>query len=152
LGAIVAREEVMDWPSGSHASTFGGNPVSCRAALATLDLLEGGYIANAAQRGEQLRQGLLRLKARHPAVGEVRGLGLMVAMDLVQSRSPYPLAPASRDQVVQAAFRRGLLLLGCGESAVRFCPPLCISAAQVETAVHLLEGVLAERAAATRTA
>jgi 4-aminobutyrate aminotransferase len=152
LGAIVAREEVMDWPSGSHASTFGGNPVSCRAALATLDLLEGGYMANAAQRGEQLRQGLLRLQARHPQVGEVRGLGLMVAVDLVQSRSPYTLDPALRDRVVQAAFRRGLLLLGCGESAVRFCPPLCITAAQVDTAVHLLEGVLAERAAASLTA
>jgi 4-aminobutyrate aminotransferase len=109
-------------------------------------------MANAAQRGEQLRQGLLRLQARHPAVGEVRGLGLMVAMDLVRSRSPYALDPALRDQVVQAAFRRGLLLLGCGESAVRFCPPLCISAAQVDTAVHLLDGVLAERGAATRTA
>ena len=87
LGAIIAREEVMDWPSGSHASTFGGNPVSCRAALATLELLEGGYIANATQRGEQLRQGLLRLQQRQcPQIGDVRGLGLMVAMDLVKDR------------------------------------------------------------------
>src|SRR4051794_34541401 len=115
LGAIVARADVMDWPSGSHASTFGGNPVSCRAALATLDLLQGGYTANAAARGAQLRQGLLRLRECHPEAGEVRGLGLMVAMDLVRDREPYTPDPALRDEVVQAAFRRGLLLLGCGE-------------------------------------
>src|SRR5439155_6111552 len=80
LGAILARDEVMDWPSGSHASTFGGNPVSCRAALATLDLLEGGYMANAAERGGQLVQGLRKLMQSSPEIGDVRGLGLMVAM------------------------------------------------------------------------
>jgi 4-aminobutyrate aminotransferase len=130
----------MDWPSGSHASTFGGNPVSCRASLATLDLLEGGYIANAVERGEQLRRGLLRLQERHAVIGEIRGLGLMVAMDLVTDR--VQLAPALRDEVVQTAFRHGLLLLGCGESAIRFCPPLCISADQVDTALGILDGVL----------
>jgi 4-aminobutyrate aminotransferase len=145
LGAIVARADVMDWPSGSHASTFGGNPVSCRAALATLDLLDGGYTANAAARGAQLKAGLLKLRERHPCVGEVRGLGLMVAMDLVRDRAPYTPDPAARDEVVQAAFRRGLLLLGCGEAAVRFCPPLCVTAAQVDTALALLDGVLAAR-------
>jgi 4-aminobutyrate aminotransferase len=145
LGAIIAKEEVMDWPSGSHASTFGGNPVSCRAALATFDLLEAGYIKNAAERGEQLKQGLIRLQRKHPEVGEVRGLGLMVAMDLVKSRDPYVLDPALRDELVQTAFRHGLLLLGCGESAIRFCPPLCITAEQVETALVVLDGVLAAR-------
>src|SRR5437773_7214130 len=84
LGAIIAREEVMDWPSGSHASTFGGNPVSCRAALATLDLLEAGYMANAAERGAQLKQGLRELRKNHRTVGDIRGLGLMVAMDVVK--------------------------------------------------------------------
>src|SRR5438132_2438290 len=83
LGAIIAATDIMSWPSGSHASTFGGNPVSCRAALATLDLVETHYIANAAQRGEQLRQGLHRLQRRHPEIGDVRGLGLMVAADVV---------------------------------------------------------------------
>src|SRR5262249_18797371 len=81
LGAILGREAIMDWPPGSHASTFGGNPVSCRAALATLDLLRDGYTANAAERGDQLRQGLLRLRQRSPHVGDVRGLGLMMACD-----------------------------------------------------------------------
>src|SRR5258708_5879485 len=87
LGAIIAKDEVMDWPSGSHASTFGGNPVSCRAALATFELLETEYIANAAQRGEQLRQGLLKLQRQHPQIGDIRGLGLMIAMDLVKERT-----------------------------------------------------------------
>jgi 4-aminobutyrate aminotransferase len=142
LGAIIARADVMDWPSGSHASTFGGNPVSCRAALATLDLLQEGYITNAAVRGEQLRQGLLRLQERHEEIGDVRGLGLMVAMDLVKDRQRLTPDPELRDEIVQAAFRSGLLLLGCGECAVRFCPPLCITAEQVETALRILENVL----------
>jgi 4-aminobutyrate aminotransferase len=152
LGAMIAKDEVMDWPSGSHASTFGGNPVSCRAALATLDLLEGGYMANAAERGAQLKQGLQRLAKDHPEVGEVRGLGLMVAMDIVSSRDPYAHDPKTRDAIVDAAFRHGLLVLGCGESAVRFCPPLCISAEQVETALRILDGVLAGRKAVAATA
>jgi 4-aminobutyrate aminotransferase len=146
LGAIVARDEVMDWPSGSHASTFGGNPVSCRAALATLDLLEAGYMANASQRGEQLLAGLRRLQADHPEIGDVRGLGLMVAMDLVKTRTPYTPDPTLRDALVQSAFLHGLLLLGCGESAIRFCPPLCVTAEQVDRALEILAGLLSRRA------
>jgi 4-aminobutyrate aminotransferase len=108
-----------------------------------LDLLQNGYIANAAARGEQLRRGLLQLQERHEEVGDVRGLGLMVAMDLVKDRQRHTPDPALRDEIVQAAFHAGLLLLGCGECAVRFCPPLCITAEQVETALRLLENVLA---------
>jgi 4-aminobutyrate aminotransferase len=145
LGAIIAKDQVMDWPSGSHASTFGGNPVSCRAALATLDLLESGYIRNAAERGEQLRQGLRRLQVEHPdVIGEVRGLGLMTACDVIKDGDPIRLDPARREEVIQTCYRRGLLLLGAGESAIRFCPPLCITAEQVETALRILGGVLAE--------
>jgi 4-aminobutyrate aminotransferase len=149
LGAIVARQDVMDWPPGSHASTYGGNPVSCRAALATLELLEGGYTQNAAERGEQLRAGLLRLRQRLAVIGEVRGLGLMMAMDLV--RSTGQLDPALRDAVVQAAFRKGLLLLGCGESAIRFCPPLCVTAGQVDRALDILAAVFQEQSATSPT-
>jgi 4-aminobutyrate aminotransferase len=144
LGAIVAGEQVMDWPSGSHASTFGGNPVSCRAALVTLDLLHREYMANAAQRGEQLHRGLLELKKHHPQLGDARGLGLMMAVDLVHPANDAP-DPHERDEVVQSAFQRGLLLLGCGESAIRFCPPLCVTAAQVDTALMILADVLQAR-------
>jgi 4-aminobutyrate aminotransferase len=151
LGAIIARDRVMDWPPGSHASTFGGNPVSCRAALATIDLLQREYIANAAARGEQLRQGLRQLQGRFAEIGEVRGLGLMTAMDIVKSRDTAVADPALRDEIVQAAFQRGLLLLGCGEGALRFCPPLCIAPAQVDAALHILTEVLAERRPAKMT-
>jgi len=134
LGAIIARAHIMDWPPGSHASTFGGNPVACRAALVTLDLLEREYMANATARGEQLRAGLRELAARHAELSGVRGMGLMTAVDLPSA--------AHREKVIQAAFHRGLLLLGCGDSAIRFCPPLCVTAAQVETALRILDGVL----------
>jgi 4-aminobutyrate aminotransferase len=142
LGAIVAKAEVMDWPPGSHASTFGGNPVACRAALATIDLLEREYMANADARGRQLRDGLRELMQRHDELANVRGLGLMTAVDVLTDAGE--LDPAGREAVVQGAFRRGLLLLGCGESGVRFCPPLCVTAEQVETCLRLLDEVLAE--------
>jgi 4-aminobutyrate aminotransferase len=145
LGAMIAKDQVMDWPSGSHASTFGGNPVSCRAAVATLELLENAYIANAAHRGEQLRQGLCKLQRQFIQLGDVRGLGLMVAVDLVRPEDRQTPDPLARDEIVQTAFRHGLLLLACGEAALRFCPPLCITADQVDTALRILSGVLADR-------
>ena len=134
LGAIIAKAHVMDWPPGSHASTFGGNPVACRAALATINLLEREYMANATARGEQLRAGLRELASHHTELSGVRGLGLMTAVDLPSA--------AHREVVIQGAFQRGLLLLGCGETALRFCPPLCVTAKQVETCLHILDGVL----------
>jgi 4-aminobutyrate aminotransferase len=142
LGAIVARADVMDWPPGSHASTFGGNPVACRAALATLDLLRREYMANADARGRQLRDGLRDLAERHDGLAHVRGLGLMTAVDVVTDNGDYD--PKGRDAIVQAAFRKGLLLLGCGESGLRFCPPLCVTAEQVGTCLELLNDVLTE--------
>jgi 4-aminobutyrate aminotransferase len=142
LGAIIASGEVMNWPPGSHASTFGGNPVSCRAALATLDLLEECYMTNAVERGRQLRDGLARLRERHGNVGDIRGLGLMLAMDILRTDSKK-LDHDGRDALVQLAFHRGLLLLGAGEAAIRFCPPLCISEEQVETALQILDEILA---------
>jgi 4-aminobutyrate aminotransferase len=134
LGAIIAKADVMDWPPGSHASTFGGNPVSCRAALATIELLEREYMVNATARGEQLRAGLRKLAEKHAGLSGVRGLGLMTAVDVPSA--------ALREKVIQTAFRRGLLLLGCGETAIRFCPPLCVTAAQVDTALSILDGVI----------
>jgi 4-aminobutyrate aminotransferase len=150
LGAIIARDTVMNWPSGSHASTFGGNPVSCRASLATLDLLAGGYIANAAERGEQLRAELRRLLPSHPELRNVRGLGLMTAVDAVDDKDGAP-NPALRDEAIQASFHQGLLLLGCGESGIRFCPPLCITAKQIDAGLSILSNVLTALRAETVT-
>lgn len=142
LGAMVAKANVMDWPAGSHASTFGGNPVSCRASLATIDLLEREYMKNADERGRQLREGLKHLCRQHPCLGAVRGLGLMTAVDVRKDDALREHDPAMREKIIQTAFQRGLLLLGCGESAIRFCPPLCITAAEVETCLEILDGVL----------
>jgi 4-aminobutyrate aminotransferase len=142
LGAFIARSDVMDWPSGSHASTFGGNPVSCRAALATLDLLDREYTANAAARGKQLQAGLTELAGHYVLLANVRGLGLMTAVDILDPIE-HTFAPALREEVIQTCFRQGLLLLHCGESGIRFCPPLCISADQVDTCLRIFDGVLA---------
>jgi 4-aminobutyrate aminotransferase len=146
LGAMVARDDVMDWPSGSHASTFGGNPVSCQAAMATLDLLKAEYMANAQERGLQLRKGLAELQKSHPQIGDIRGLGLMTAADIVSPNDVKTLDTAARDEIVEQAFYKGLLLLGCGEAAIRFCPPLCISAQQIDTALDILSTLLSKRA------
>jgi 4-aminobutyrate aminotransferase len=135
LGALVARAELMDWPPGSHASTFGGNPVCCRAGLATLQLLEREYLANAVVRGQQLRAGLEALAASIPTLANPRGIGLMQAIDALGSNGPDPKRRAA---IIQAAFQRGLLLLGCGKAAIRFCPALCVSEEQVATALALL--------------
>jgi 4-aminobutyrate aminotransferase len=136
LGAIVSRGEVMDWPPGSHASTFGGNPVCCRAALATLDLVERAYQANAAARGAELMAGLHKLAAQPNApLAAVRGLGLMVAADV---QTAGQANPRRRDAIITAAFHRGLLLLGCGQAGLRFCPSLCVTSEHIATALALL--------------
>jgi 4-aminobutyrate aminotransferase len=143
LGAMIARAEVMNWGPGSHASTFGGNPVSCVAALETIRLLEEGLIQNAAEVGEHLKSRLTGLMDKHPIIGDVRGLGLMIGMELVRDRRTKVPAAKERDEVVQRAFHRGLLLLGCGQSTVRLCPPLVITRQQADAAVEILDHVLA---------
>jgi 4-aminobutyrate aminotransferase len=140
LGAIVARTDVMDWPSGSHASTFGGNPVACAAALATLRLVQTRYRANAVRRGDELRAGLAEIARAHPLVHEVRGLGLMIGVEVREHGEP---APVIRDRLVELAFRRGLLLLPCGLSTVRISPPLCLTSRQVQIGLTLFETALA---------
>jgi 4-aminobutyrate aminotransferase len=144
LGAIVASEGVMNWAPGSHASTFGGNPVACASALAVLDLLEEKYIANAARRGRQLMAGLRNLAPKHPAIRDVRGKGLMVGLEVRRDQQPDP---SFRDRVIDLAFERGLLLLPCGASTIRFCPPLCLTRRQVEIGLALADDALAAAAA-----
>lgn len=145
LGAIVANADFMDWPSGSHASTFGGNPVCCRAALATINLLENEYMHNATERGQQLLDGLVRLTDSDPTFTNPRGLGLMIAVDVMHDGH---LDPQRRDAIVEAAFHRGLLLLGCGKAAIRFCPGLCVTPEQVASALAILADASHDAAAA----
>jgi len=143
LGALLARDEVMQWNNGGHGSTFGGNPVSVAAALATFRLLEGGLVENAAQVGEQLKA-LLRAKLeRHPVVGDVRGLGLMVGVEIVRDRESRTPAPELRERILHEAFRRGLLLLGCGKSTIRLAPPLIIDQEDAATAAGILDEAIA---------
>jgi 4-aminobutyrate aminotransferase len=142
LGAIIAKDNIMDWGPGSHASTFGGNPVSCVAALETIKLLEEGLMENARVVGEHLKSRLTELMSRHKLIGEVRGLGLMIGVELVRSRETKEPASTERDEIVQSCFRRGLLLLGCGVNALRFCPPLVVTKEQCDTAIGILDDVL----------
>lgn len=144
LGAVLARTELMDWQSGSHASTFGGNPVSCRAALATLDLLERSLIENAAERGNQLMSGLREMQMSFECMGDVRGKGLMVGVELVKDRLTKERAPDWQKEIIQGAFRKGLLLLGCGENTIRFCPALTVSAAEIDTGLSIFHDTVRE--------
>jgi 4-aminobutyrate aminotransferase len=143
IGAIIAREGIMNWPPGSHASTFGGNPVACAAALATLDLLEGGLMKNAAVVGDYLMRKLCDMQSRFQAIGDVRGQGLMVAADFVVDRESRRPDAKKRDRIIHECFRRGVLLLGCGESAIRFCPALTITKDQIDAALAVLSDAVA---------
>jgi 4-aminobutyrate aminotransferase len=142
LGALIAREEVMDWPYGSHASTFGGNPVSCAASLATLDLLEAGLLQNAKDVGNFLMKQLQHLYDEYAVIGQTRGRGLMAAIEFVMDRNSRDVFPDLRNQVVLECFKRGLLVLGCGESAIRFCPALTVSEEQIERAVSIMSDAI----------
>jgi 4-aminobutyrate aminotransferase len=139
LGALIARDDVMQWNSGGHGSTFGGNPVSIAAALATLRLLEEGLIANADRVGRVLMAALRDRLGRHAVVGDVRGLGLMIGVEIVRDRFRREPAPELREKILEEAFRRGLLLLGCGRSTIRLAPPLTIDEEDAATAARILE-------------
>ncbi len=145
LGAIIAGRGLMDWPAGSHASTFCGNPVACAAALATLDVIEeGNLLANATAMGERLQAGLRALAEEHEAIGEVRGLGLMVGIELVADRESREPAKDLRNRVIRKCFERGVLLLGCGKSVIRFIPPLNVAAHEIDLGLEILAGALKE--------
>jgi 4-aminobutyrate aminotransferase len=155
LGVTCARKEVMSWPPGAHASTFGGNPVACAAALTTIRLLRDQFVQNAAAVGEHLMNGMRALADRHALIGDVRGKGLMIGVELVRDRKTKQRAPDERNAVVQAMFRRGVLILGAGRNAVRFAPPLVLTRSQADEALRLFDEALTEveRAhAATRQA
>jgi 4-aminobutyrate aminotransferase len=142
LGAMVSQSEVMTWIPGSHASTFGGNPISCQAALATIELLQGGLIQNAASLGEYILGQLRGLQKRYPLIGDVRGKGLMIGVELVKDPVTKEKAIEERGKVIQACFEKGLLILGCGENVIRLIPPLIITQEEADTALTILEEVL----------
>ncbi len=144
LGVAIARGDVMAWPPGAHASTFGGNPVSCAAAIATVTLLQNELVSNAASVGAHLIERLRAVAEKHPLVGDVRGRGLMVGVELVRDRRTKERATTERDAVVDAAFRRGLLVLGAGKNAIRFSPPLVLTRDQADIAVGLFDEALGE--------
>lgn len=141
LGATVSQAEVMDWVPGSHASTFGGNPISCQAALTTIALLEEGLVANAARLGEYLIARLREFQERFDLIGEVRGKGLMIGIELVKDRKGKTKAIEERNRVIQACFEKGLLILGCGENTIRLIPPLIITRNEADKALMILEEV-----------
>jgi 4-aminobutyrate aminotransferase len=142
LGAIVARDELMTWPPGAHASTFGGNPVACAAALETIALIEEGLMENATRQGDFLLAELAKLKRGHAQIADVRGKGLMIGVELAAADgSP---APEEAERLVQTCFHKGLLLLRCGESTVRLCPPLVVTQEHCETALAIIDESLNE--------
>jgi 4-aminobutyrate aminotransferase len=146
IGAIIAKESVMSWDQGSHGSTFAGNPVCCAAALATLDVIEDGLLANARETGQALLAGLKELAAKHESIGDVRGIGLMIGVEFVRDRTTKAPFEGLVSQIEAAAFKKGLLLLGCGRSALRLSPPLIIDKDDVAIGLGLLDESLAELA------
>lgn len=144
LGVTCAKKDMMAWPPGAHASTFGGNPVSCAAANATIKLLQDQLVANAAAVGAHLMDGVRELAGKHAIIGDVRGKGLMIGIELVKDRTTKERAVEARGALVQAMFRRGVLALGAGKNALRLAPPLVLSKDQANAVLHVLDEALTE--------
>ena len=144
LGAMIARADLMTWPPGAHGNTFGGNPIACAASLATLRLIEGGLMENAARMGAHMLERLREMQSYHPTMGDVRGKGLMIGVELVRDKATRERAPDLRDEVIQRAFRKGLLILGCGPNTIRFMPALTIDQETADVGLAIFEEALTE--------
>ncbi len=144
IGAAIARASVMDWPAGSHGNTFGGNPLACAAALATLDLVQNELMQNAIEQGEYALDALAEIQARHRSIGVVRGKGLMIGVEFVKDRDTKKPAKRLRDTIEHNAFAHGLVTLGCGDSTLRISPPLVINRSQVNEGLEILEASITE--------
>ena len=144
MGVATSRADLMSWPPGTHASTFGGNPVSCAAALVTIRLLKEQLMKNAADVGAHLMAGLKNLMSKHKLIGDVRGRGLMIGVELVRDRQTKERASEERDAVVNNAFKRGLLILGAGKNSIRFSPPLVLTKAEADVALRIFDESLSE--------
>ena len=139
LGACIARESVMQWPRGSHGNTYGGNPISVAASLATIELLEEQYLTNAADVGQYTMDALEEIQMRHPSIGDVRGKGLMIGVEFVKDKNTKEPNEALRNSIENYGFHYGLLLLGCGKSAIRLAPPLCITKKEIDEGLEIFE-------------
>jgi 4-aminobutyrate aminotransferase len=139
MGVMFARESIMTWPKGSHGNTFGGNPLACAAALATIGLLENEYIDNTVEMGQYALERLREMAKRFPEIGEVRGYGLMIGVEYIKDSQTKEPAEKLRDRIIEQAFLRGLLLLGCGKSTIRFTPPLSVSQEEIDEAIQIYE-------------
>jgi 4-aminobutyrate aminotransferase len=144
LCAVIAKASVMDWKPGAHASTFGGNPVSIAAGLATYDILKREAIANAARMGELIFRVTDEWRERHKSIGDIRGKGLMIGIEFVRDQKTKEKAPAIRDHVIDAAYRKGLLVLGAGENSLRLAPPLIVDEEQIDFALRTLDACITE--------
>jgi 4-aminobutyrate aminotransferase len=145
IGMMVAKRSIMQkWARGAHGNTYGGNPLCCAAALATLDLVERQYCANAAKVGDYFMRKLRVLAQKHSVIGEIRGKGLMIGMELVTDQASKVPAKKLCDALITRAFHQGLILLSCGQSTVRFMPPLMIGEADVDEAAGLLDAALTD--------
>ncbi|MFY9558031.1 MAG: acetyl ornithine aminotransferase family protein [Blastocatellia bacterium] len=142
LGVTLAREDLMRWHVGAHASTFGGNPVAIAAAMKTFEILENGVMNNAAEMGAYMMDRLRELQGRHSAIADVRGLGLMIGVEIAHDREATEPWPELRDKIVVECFHRGLVIQGAGESSVRFSPPLIVDREQIDFAVDTLNSVI----------
>ncbi|HVF87045.1 MAG TPA: acetyl ornithine aminotransferase family protein [Pyrinomonadaceae bacterium] len=143
MGACVARADLMDWKPGAHASTFGGNPVAIAAALKTIELLERELVANSAAVGDYLQAGLRKLMAKHDSIGDVRGLGMMIGVEFVESKSTMEPAPELRDRIEVECFNRGLIILGCGTNSIRWSPPLILTRENVDVGLEIFDEAIA---------
>lgn len=142
LGAMIARKSIVTWPKGSHGNTYGGNPIACAAALATLELIENEYMANAATVGQYALDALQEIQVRHPSMGDVRGIGLMIGVEFVKDKNSKIPAEHLRDKVVDYAYESGLLTLGCGKNTIRISPPLCITKNEIDEGLAIFESAI----------
>jgi 4-aminobutyrate aminotransferase len=142
LGALIARKSIMDWPKGSHGNTYGGNPIACAASLATINAIENGYLQNAAEVGSYTIEKLKEIQTRHPSIGEVRGIGLMIGIEFIKDDESKKPDARLRDRIVDLCYENGLLTLGCGKSVIRISPPLCTTKEQVNEALDIIEDVI----------
>jgi len=139
LGAMIARESIMTWPKGAHGNTYGGNPVAAAASLATIELIENGYLENARETGQYMKDALEEIQSAHDVIGDVRGIGLMLGVDFVKDRATKEPHKDFRDKVERQAFEHGLITLGCGESTIRFAPPLTLTRSEVDQGLSIFD-------------